>query len=474
MLDPCGLWELAPPSAQFSFADFGDVRLTKRLCVLADALAARPSDSFPQSMRTEASLEGAYRFMNNRRVTPERILEPHVLATFDRAATAGTFLALHDTTQFEFDDPAQRHALGILGGSAGRGFLSHVTLAVSADLAHRPLGVLAIRSWLRDGKKSQQSSVQRRDADDNELLRWTAQAIAVDDASPAGTRAIHVMDREADSYSLLTSLAGHQFVIRAKHDRVVLLPEENRVTRRDKLKAVVARGALVLERTVPLSRRLPSTKPYGKHIHPARHERNARLGISATAVVLRRSKDSNPKLPATLAINVVNVVELDTAAGNHPVHWVLLTSLPIETAEDVAAIVDHYRARWIVEEFFKALKTGCAIEQRHFESLHALLNVLATMTPIAHQLLLLRYLSRHCPDDPATAAITPTQLAVLREFTVVKLSKQPTVRHVMLAIAQLGGHLRNNGEPGWQVLGRGFHDLLLLEEGWSARRGKTM
>ena len=35
----------------------------------------------------------------------------------------------------------------------------------------------------------------------------------------------------------------------------------------------------------------------------------------------------------------------------------------------------------------------------------------------------------------------------------------------MLAIARLGGHIKNNGEPGWIVLGRGFQDLLLLEIG---------
>ena len=35
----------------------------------------------------------------------------------------------------------------------------------------------------------------------------------------------------------------------------------------------------------------------------------------------------------------------------------------------------------------------------------------------------------------------------------------------MLAIAQLGGHIKNNGDPGWIVLGRGYDRLLMLEEG---------
>jgi len=35
----------------------------------------------------------------------------------------------------------------------------------------------------------------------------------------------------------------------------------------------------------------------------------------------------------------------------------------------------------------------------------------------------------------------------------------------------LGGHLRRNGQPGWQILTRGYHELLVLEEGWLAARG---
>jgi hypothetical protein len=36
--------------------------------------------------------------------------------------------------------------------------------------------------------------------------------------------------------------------------------------------------------------------------------------------------------------------------------------------DQVAAVVDHYRGRWTIEEFFKAIKTGCALEARQLES----------------------------------------------------------------------------------------------------------
>ena len=33
-------------------------------------------------------------------------------------------------------------------------------------------------------------------------------------------------------------------------------------------------------------------------------------------------------------------------------------------------------------------------------------------------------------------------------------------------VAALGGHIKNNGEPGWIVLGRGLDELLLIELGY--------
>jgi hypothetical protein len=35
----------------------------------------------------------------------------------------------------------------------------------------------------------------------------------------------------------------------------------------------------------------------------------------------------------------------------------------------------------------------------------------------------------------------------------------------MLAIAAEGGHIKNNADPGWQVLGRGYEKLLHMELG---------
>jgi DDE family transposase len=234
---------------------------------------------------------------------------------------------------------------------------------------------------------------------------------------------------------------------------------------------VLSRSPVLLTREVALSaRKKTRVAPVEARVHPPRNARTAKLAVAAERVTLQRPRYTTSKLPATLVVNVIRVVEFDVPAGEAPVEWLLLTSLPIATPDEVAAVVDGYRRRWIIEEFFKALKTGCRYEERQLEDAHSLLNALATFAPIAWQLLRLRYVARQDPAPPATTVLTATQLKVLRAR--VNLSDQPSARDALLAVASLGGHLKSNGDPGWQVLARGYHDLLLLEAGWLARGGR--
>lgn len=131
--------------------------------------------------------------------------------------------------------------------------------------------------------------------------------------------------------------------------------------------------------------------------------------------------------------------------------------------------MDWYRTRWLIEEFFKALKTGCAYEKRQLTSLDTLLVALALLAPVAWQLLLLRHLASADPGASSALALTARQLQVLRASPVgAMLSPQPTTADALAAVARLGGHLRQNGPPGWAVLGRGMQKLLWMESGWAA------
>ena len=47
------------------------------------------------------------------------------------------------------------------------------------------------------------------------------------------------------------------------------------------------------------------------------------------------------------------------------------------------------------------------------------------------------------------------------------LSSGPTAREAMMAVAGLGGHIKSNRDPGWQLLGRGYARLLEYEHAFA-------
>ncbi len=452
-------------SSEIVEADLGDVRLTQRLVLLVDTLADRSSESFPKAL-DDAQLEGAYRFFGNAKVTPDAILSPHFRQTARRAAAAGRdVLVIHDTTQFEFPGTTPRSGLGRLN-RPGQGFFGHFALAISADGTREPLGLLNLETMFRLDKVSSKPRSQRPYR--GESARWVRSIEGSNATLDGAAHAIHVMDREADSYTILAALekSDSSFVIRSFQDRV-LADEQGRL--RETAKA----AKRSFDRDVPLSRRPPIKGPKGLR-HPTRRDRVARLSFAAASVEIPRTTKAKDAAAPTLKLNVVYVFEKTPPKGEPAVEWFLLTDLPIATENAIAYVVDCYRGRWMIEEYFKALKTGCQYEKRQLESAHSLLNALAVLAPVAWRLLLVRHLSRHAPDRPATDALTAAQIAVLEATSRRPMPRHPTVREAMLAIAGLGGHLPSNGDPGWLVLGRGMHDLLVLELGWNARTRAEM
>ncbi len=449
--------DLTAVALEMSTAEFGDQRLSRRLSALVEKVGVAPSQSLP-GLLTESELEAAYRFFSNSSVTPGAVLEPHIAATINRIGEAGTALAIHDTTTMSFDPNGARQGLGRIK-TAGQAFFSHFTIAVSADGNRRQLGTLAMSSYVRNGKKL----TSERD-------RWLAQMQEVDArvAKEMGHQAvIHLADREADDYRILAQLtsAGSRFVIRMKHDRTLDAAKDSEPQWLREALASSAKAQATREIEIS-ARPAAGRSPLQKKAHPSRQARVANLSIGANCLIISRPKSQSPSLPASLPINVVRVWEDNPPRGEAPVEWILLTTEPIASQEQVLKVVDWYRARWMIEEFFKALKTGCSYQERQIETYRGLLNVLAVFVPVAYHLLLLRSISRNEPDAPASLVLTSLQLQVLIAGARKPLPDKPTAKDALLAIATLGGHLNRNGQPGWIVLGRGYQMFLALVAGW--------
>jgi hypothetical protein len=441
---------------EFTGLSLGDARLDARVRRFVAALARDPAAGFPAALGTVAEREAGYRLLRNPRVTLAALLAPHVQQTVARATAGATRpLVLIDKTAFVFTGEGERAGLTRLGPTR-QGFDAFVALAVSAT--REPLGVLAIQPLPGNAGASGAAG-------------WTT-AVAEADTPIGALDPIYVMDREADAYGLFAALIARQrdFVVRVSPDRWVHAHAE---AAPELLRTVVARTPVRLQRTVHLARRSAVGKARDtRRRQPPRAGRPATLLVRACTVELPRPPTLPATLPARLTVHVVQVSEAHPPADAPPVEWLLVTTLPLPDALAVGHIVDVYRARWTIEEYFKALKSGCRYEQRQLESWATLLNALGLLAPLAWRLLALRTAAAEA-RAPAHTLFEADELHVLRQISRdLPLGPAPTAAQALAALARLGGHFPHNGRPGWKVLWIGLQKLLDRVEGYRLARAE--
>lgn len=456
----------------FAGAFLGDPRRQQRLLDVTRQVARRPEMSIPAAVRSDAAVQGAYRLMNNRRVDFETLVASQADATRQRAEEAKDVLVLHDTTTGSFPD-LDPEEIGYLN-TGKPGFFIHLSLVVDADGWRRPLGIIAAETLHRDKPRRAAGNVQggvTATWEDREYLRWHRGITGSGEMLHNCRSVVHIADRESDSYDLMSDAlgAGHHFIFRVR-----VVGRRGRALHElldgwSTVKQVTTLCDGVLEREVPLSSRNAKGAPGMNKSHPPRKGRLANLHFAATRIEIPRPPYLHDPTPPTLQLNLVHVVELDPPAGESPVEWLLYTTEAIDTPEQIARVVDAYRTRWLIEEFNAALKTGCAYEEREFESRHALLTMLALSLPIASEILAIRGRARTSPDSPVAEVLSTVRVQLLRHLSSYKLPVDGvTVKDGLLAVAALGGHLKRNGDPGWKVLQRGMRELIAAEAGWQA------
>lgn len=430
--------------AELGKAALGHQARSKRLVRMGAALVEHPSASLPSALGGRTQAKAGYRLLSHPAVKPGGILSGHVEQTVKRCEAAGTVLLVQDTTGDSIRC-TDCEGLGSMG-DGGQGLWVHSLLCVSARDAS-VLGLLHQEIWARTGPKRPRGDIHRQDIP-KESLRWVrgieagASALASTQVHP-----IAVMDAEADVFSVLQALdeAKMSFIIRVGRPRRVQRRAAPHVQLLEE-----ARGELADfgERTL----RLPS--------RPGHRSRSCTVRLSAGSVELLAPLRQGVDAPR-LKLNVVSAVEEAPPGKKGPVEWTLLTREPIRTHQDVLAICRYYEARWAVEDFHMALKTGCACEKRQLESAEAQSNFIALASVIAQRLVGLRDAARTSPDAPATDVFTDDELHVLRGLRP-RLSPKPRVKEAMQALASLGGFCGTTRQtPGWRTL---WHGLIRLQD----------
>ena len=265
---------------------------------------------------------------------------------------------------------------------------------------------------------------------------------------------IIVSDREGDIYESFEQAYKLEVdvVIRSQHNRVV----EDDLKISECISVAKSSGFYQLE--------IPSS---GK-----RKKTTANLEIRYTRVELNSRPHNlvpkNKKARKDLEIYVV-----DATDRNADLSWRLLTTMPIHSKSDAIEVLQIYSKRWNIELFFKALKTGCNIEDCRLGDSSKLIKYISLMNIIAWRILWSNFVSREAPEVSCENIFIEsewkTAWLMLNKSNIKKgkmskneiPEKPPNIREAVHWIAALGGFLRRKGdkEPGFITFWRGWSKL---------------
>lgn len=459
-------------SRNFGTARLGDRRRTQRLVRVADALVRHPGGSLPEKLKSPAELEALYHLMKCRTVTHDAVLEPHRGLTLERVAQrSGPTLIIHDATELDFSSRRSLKDLGQIGNGSRRGYLCHNSLAVDPE-TREVIGltgqILHRRPKVRRGEKQ----AERRKRQSRESRLW----LRGTEPLPRAWKLIDVCDRGADTFEFLehACASGRRFVVRSAYSRSIHTAHDRKAPG-DQLHRFARTLPSLVQHTVKVSRRLIEKKPKrkGRKKVVLRPKRDAVVHFSAAPVLVRAPRSKNGEHGnAPLPLWVVRVYEPDPPAGETALEWFLLTNQPLETAGHVKDVVSWYECRWIIEEYHKALKTGCGIENPQFRFETRLHPMIALVSIVALTLLNLRELGRHpqAAKRPARSVLSEEYVQVLSAWRHQQVIPDWTIDEFCKALARLGGHQnrRGDGHPGWLTLWRGWMHLQAMCDGANA------
>lgn len=423
-------------AAETRSADLGDQRLNRRLELTLRRLADQPEKSIPAALHGWSETQAAYRFFNNEKVTPEKVLAPHREATLQRVEQHPVVLCVEDTSELDFTSKPKTEGLGPLNYDGTHGISIHPMLAITPE--GLCLGVLDLWRWVRDasdhGGKDRQDRLARP-LEQKESQRWVAGYQKVDElqGQVGESRLVYVADRESDLFELFEAADQGQadWLIRAAQDRAV------------------QGGGLIWEKVgqTPSLGQVEFDLTRGRGRSPRRVVQSLR----ATRVVLRAPYRPDKKLKA-VEVTAILAREDNPPAGEDPVEWLLLSNLAVESFQQASEKVQWYLCRWQIEVFFRILKSGCKIEQLQLQSRERLEVALALYLIVAWRVLYLTRLGRTVPDLCCEVAFSPQEWQAVYIVSTRKKppSQPPRLAEVLALVAGLGGFLarKGDGPPG--------------------------
>jgi hypothetical protein len=360
-----------------------------------ECLCRHPGGTGAGTCADMASVASAYRFAGNESIELAHLRSARRKAVLQACAAEETILVINDMSVLSYPGHESKSDRRAVGDGRGKGYEYICNLAVGLE-SERYLGVLH-DSLISIGGPDDADEI------DYHANRTFAALSAKDPArlernhchmlashfkhiceSAPGTRMVSVADREFDDHFVFenTIRCGQDAVIRSNAVRNVQvqtsygwLNESMRTEKQTGLPLVPGHACYSMKTLVTGVPTTPFKKlpldGKGRLVEESAARSHAHVSTGSFRVKLYRPPVRNGTyFPANdyIDLNVVVVKEDHPPQGRPPIEWVLYTTLPVDTPEQIAKVVRIYELRWLIESFFKYLKSGFHIEDLRYDN----------------------------------------------------------------------------------------------------------
>jgi Transposase DNA-binding/Transposase DDE domain len=475
----------------------GDARLDRRLDRLVSSLSQDIGKGLSYCLLKCSQIKAAYRFFDNKKVTHHHLMATsqeklihHLIAQDMLAYSTGhrrVVLHIQDTTTLNFSRQKSARQLPCLNYLHHRGYFAHTSLVT--DVQGCIEGILDQPLWGRSesdlGTSVAFQSVQKSlPIESKESDRWVSQFALFQSVigELSHTHGISISDSESDIFELFIAKqrSNVDLIVRSHHNRQLIAPTHAPQTLNAYLLDLPVQGNYWLE---VLNDDKHSYRLVNLAVRFGEVAIKLPENLKWSSSVPRAARRLEEKMAAKkgLILRVVEVKEINPTPGIKPIHWTLLTTLPINDFWDALQTIQYYTIRWRIEIFHLVLKEGCAIEKLQLEKPERVQNAIAVYSTVAAKLTALRYLAQTQGQKPMDiTGFTQKQYHFLNQYLktnyAILLPKPqadaeiPTVEQFMQVVNCLGGGHKGNKSKkiGIRQLWKGFSVVKIILNAYKA------
>lgn len=455
---------------QFASADFGNISRARRAALMLRRALERPGGRLTGVFVDRAEQQAAYNFVEGS-TAPAAITQALAEATLRQLSDEPFVFVPVDGTSLTLTDRSGTKGFGSIGMRQlpTRGLKVIDALAVRRD--GTTLGLLDLEWWSRAPRK-RGSRARRRRLNQTEMHHWV-EAIERVRSRFSGSSCVpwFLLDAEGDASIVLRSLVGSgcHFTVRVSQRARPVVQGPSRTT---------ALGRHMQRRPVIGTRTIVVPEA------PGRRARLAVLDVRSARVWL--------ELPAhersgrtVVGLHVVWAREHRAPRGEKPIEWMLLSDRPTATFEQACEVLDSYRQRWRIEEFHRAWKSVCRVEDTQLRANDHVMRWATLLAAVAARAEQLKQLARTQPETLASEVFNDVEIRALialkrkyKKRTETIPDTVPTIGTAVLWLAEIGGYQGKSagGPPGAVTIGRGLERHAAWAEAFAYREeseGKT-